>query len=36
MERNSIEVYTEKCVPQLFSTAENHIRSQGNSVVNFE
>ena len=34
MERNIIEVYTEKCNPQLFSKAEHHNRSRVNSEVN--
>mgnify|MGYP006890271020 CR=1 FL=1 len=36
MERNIIKVYTKKYNPKLFSTAEHHIRSKGNSKVNFE
>jgi len=29
-----IEVYTEKCNPKLFSTAEHHNRSRVNSEAN--
>jgi len=36
MEGNSIEVYTEKYNPQLFSMAEHHIKSKGNSEFKFE
>ena len=35
MEKNSIEVYMEKCNHQLF-TVEHHIKSKVNSKVNFK
>ena len=33
--KDSTKVNTEKCNPQMFSTAEDHIRTIGNSEVNF-